>query len=66
MTPGRGPAAHNGVLLSARYGKGAYVYVAYALYRQLPEGIPGAYRLFANLLSLPKAPSTAEDHTAQK
>jgi hypothetical protein len=32
--------------------------VAYALYRQLPEGIPGAYRLFANLLSLPKAPQT--------
>jgi LmbE family N-acetylglucosaminyl deacetylase len=45
-----------GGLLYARYGKGAYVYVAYALYRQLPEGIPGAYRLFANLLSLPKAP----------
>jgi hypothetical protein len=48
--------AQKGGLLYARYGKGAYVYVAYALYRQLPEGIPGAYRLFANLLSLPKAP----------
>ena len=46
-----------GGLLSARYGKGIYVYVAYALYRQLPEGVPGAYRLFANLLSLPKAPN---------
>jgi LmbE family N-acetylglucosaminyl deacetylase len=46
-----------GGLLYARYGKGAYVYIAYALYRQLPEGVPGAYRLFANLLSLPKAPS---------
>jgi LmbE family N-acetylglucosaminyl deacetylase len=45
-----------GGLLYAPYGKGAYVYVAFALYRQLPEGIPGAYRLFANLLSLPKAP----------
>jgi hypothetical protein len=46
-----------GGLLSAKYGKGVYVYVAYALYRQLPEGVPGAYRLFANLLSLPKAPN---------
>ena len=45
-----------GGLLYAKYGKGVYVYVAYALYRQLPEGVPGAYRLFANLLSLPKAP----------
>jgi LmbE family N-acetylglucosaminyl deacetylase len=47
-----------GGLLYARYGKGAYVYVAWALYRQLPEGVPGAYRLFANLLSLPKAPKS--------
>ena len=51
-----GQDAQKGGLLYTRYGKGAYVYVAYALYRQLPEGIPGAYRLFANLLSLPKAP----------
>jgi len=43
-----------GGLLYARTGKGAYVYVAYALYRQLPEGVPGAYRLFANLLSIGK------------
>jgi LmbE family N-acetylglucosaminyl deacetylase len=52
-----GQDAQKGGLLYARYGKGAYVYVAYALYRQLPEGIPGAYRLFANLLSLAKAPN---------
>jgi hypothetical protein len=44
-----------GGLLYARAGKGAYVYVAYALYRQLPEGVPGAYRLFANLLSIGKS-----------
>src|ERR1700677_1225348 len=43
-----------GGLLVARTGKGAYVYVSYALYRELPEGVPGAYRLFANLLSLGK------------
>jgi LmbE family N-acetylglucosaminyl deacetylase len=45
-----------GGLLYASYGQGKYVYVAYALYRQLEEGVPGAYRLFANLLSLPLAP----------
>ncbi len=43
-----------GGLLVTKTGKGAYVYVSYALYRQLPEGVPGAYRLFANLLSLGK------------
>ncbi len=46
-----------GGLLVAKTGKGAYVYVAFALYRQLPEGVPGPYRLFANLLSLGKAPA---------
>ncbi len=61
-----GQDAQKGGLLYTRYGKGAYVYLAYALYRQLPEGIPGAYRLFANLLSLPKAPPTTENRTAQK
>lgn len=45
-----------GGLLYARYGRGTYVYVALALYRQLQLGVPGAYRIFANLLSLPKAP----------
>jgi hypothetical protein len=38
--------------LYARYGKGHYSYVAYAFHRQLPYGVPGAYRLMANLLSL--------------
>lgn len=36
-------------------GKGLYVYTSYSWFRQLPAGVPGAYRLFANLLSLPKA-----------
>ncbi len=40
-----------GGLLVAHPGKGTYVYVAFALYRQLPELVPGAYRLLANLLS---------------
>jgi hypothetical protein len=47
-----------GGLLIARTGKGVYVYVAFALYRQLPEGVPGSYRLFANLLSLGRHEAT--------
>ena len=39
----------------AEYGKGLYIYTAYAWFRQLPKGVPGAYRLIANLVSLPKA-----------
>lgn len=46
-----------GGLLYAKYGKGIYIYNAYAFYRQLPEGVPGAYRIFANLVSLPKNPN---------
>jgi LmbE family N-acetylglucosaminyl deacetylase len=46
-----------GGLVYAQYGRGVYVYVAFALYRQLPDGVPGAYRLFANLLSLPRNPA---------
>ena len=45
-----------GGLLLAHYGKGAYIYDAFALYRQLPSGVPGAYRLLANLVSLAKNP----------
>lgn len=45
-----------GGLLYARYGKGVYIYNAYAFYRQLPEGVPGAFRIFANLVSLAKNP----------
>jgi LmbE family N-acetylglucosaminyl deacetylase len=45
-----------GGLLLARYGKGFYVYDAFALYRQLPSGVPGSYRLLANLVSVGKNP----------
>jgi hypothetical protein len=34
-----------------RYGKGVYIFTAYSWFRQLPAGVPGAYRMFANLLS---------------
>jgi LmbE family N-acetylglucosaminyl deacetylase len=47
--PGQDPK--RGGLLVAHLGKGNYVYVAYALYRQFPELVPGAYRILANLLS---------------
>ncbi len=52
--PGQDP--QRGGLLVGRVGKGAYVYCAYALYRQLPEGVPGAFRLVANMVSLGKRP----------
>lgn len=50
--PGQDP--QRGGLLVAHPGKGTYIYVAYALYRQLPELVPGSYRLLANLLSAGK------------
>jgi LmbE family N-acetylglucosaminyl deacetylase len=48
--PGGAPLA--GGLLVARIGKGRYVYTGLSFFRQLPAGVPGAYRLFANLLAL--------------
>ena len=56
-THDEGQPPQQGGLLYAKYGKGIYIYNAYAFYRQLPEGVPGAYRIFANMLSLPKNPS---------
>ncbi|HKN33866.1 MAG TPA: PIG-L family deacetylase [Terriglobales bacterium] len=55
--PGQEP--QKGGLLYAKYGKGVYIYNAYAFYRQLPGGVPGAYRLFANMISLAKNPQAA-------
>jgi LmbE family N-acetylglucosaminyl deacetylase len=48
----QGQSPQQGGWLQAKYGKGCYTYVAYALHRQLPYGVPGAYRLLANLLSI--------------
>jgi len=42
--------------LTAKYGKGTWTYFAYALHRQLPYGVPGAFRITANLLALGKHP----------
>ena len=52
--PGEPPQRGGQVL--AAIGDGYYVYTAYSWFRELPAGVPGAYRLFANLLSLPLAP----------
>lgn len=43
-----------GSLIHSSYGKGNFVYTGLAFFRELPAGVPGAYKLFANLLSLPK------------
>jgi LmbE family N-acetylglucosaminyl deacetylase len=45
-----GEEASGGALVYARYGKGSYVYTGLAFFRQLPAGVPGAIRLFVNLL----------------
>ena len=47
--PGEEPL--KGGLLVAQYGKGTYIFSGYAFFRQLPAGVPGAVRLFVNLLS---------------
>ena len=46
--PGEPP--RDGALILARHGKGAFLYTGLAFFRQLPAGVPGAFRLFANLL----------------
>ena len=51
--PGETPK--DGGLLVAPYGKGYYIYTGFSWFRELPAGVPGAYRLFANLISLGKS-----------
>jgi hypothetical protein len=45
-----------GGLIYSQFGKGYYVYLAYAFFREMPEGVPGSFRIMANLLSLGKNP----------
>jgi hypothetical protein len=59
-TSDAGQDPQRGGLIVAHPGKGTYIYVAYALYRQLPELVPGAYRLLANLLSAGASSATPE------
>ena len=50
--PGEQPL--QGGMLYTRYGKGVYIFSAYSWFRQLPAGVPGAYRMFANMMSAAK------------
>ncbi|HNP33912.1 MAG TPA: PIG-L family deacetylase [Flavobacterium sp.] len=48
----KGETPKNGALLIAKYGKGNYVYTGLSFFRELPEGVPGAFRLLANIISI--------------
>tara|TARA_R110002072_G_scaffold149250_5_gene297066 strand:- start:1306 stop:3840 length:2535 start_codon:yes stop_codon:yes gene_type:complete len=50
----KGEAAKEGSLLVAKYGKGNYIYTGLSFFRELPAGVSGAYKLFANILSIGK------------
>lgn len=50
----KGEKAHEGSLIVAKYGMGNFVYTGLSFFRELPAGVSGSYRLFVNLLSLPK------------
>ncbi len=50
----QGEPARKGSLLVAKYGKGTYIYTGLSFFRELPEGVPGALKLFANLVSAGK------------
>jgi LmbE family N-acetylglucosaminyl deacetylase len=49
-----GEAPQEGALLYCSYGKGTYIFTGISFFRQLPAGVPGAYRLFANLINAGK------------
>ncbi len=51
----KGETAKNGSLLVAPYGKGHYIYTGLSFFRELPAGVSGAYKIFANMLSIGKA-----------
>jgi LmbE family N-acetylglucosaminyl deacetylase len=48
----KGESAKEGALLIAPYGKGNYIYTGLSLFRELPEGVPGAYKLLSNMISI--------------
>jgi LmbE family N-acetylglucosaminyl deacetylase len=61
-----GEPAREGSLLIARYGSGHYVYTGLSFFRELPEGVAGAYKLFSNIISLGKADKAVETHAVKK
>ncbi|MFP2997517.1 PIG-L family deacetylase [Spongiivirga sp. MCCC 1A20706] len=56
----KGETAKDGSLLVAKYGEGHYIYTGLSFFRELPAGVPGAYKLFANMLSLGKGPQSSK------
>ena len=48
----KGESAKEGALLIAPYGKGNYIYTGLSFFRELPEGVPGAYKLLSNMISI--------------
>ena len=50
----KGESPKNGALLVAKYGKGNYIYTGLSFFRELPEGVPGAFRLLANMIAIGK------------
>jgi hypothetical protein len=50
----KGETPKDGSLLVAKHGKGHYIYTGLSFFREFPEGVSGAYRLFANMLSIGK------------
>jgi LmbE family N-acetylglucosaminyl deacetylase len=61
----KGEAPTNGALLVAPYGKGHYIYTGLSLFRELPEGVTGAYRLLSNIISLKPAVNVPSQKTKQ-
>jgi LmbE family N-acetylglucosaminyl deacetylase len=59
-------AAQDGSLVVANYGKGRFVYTGLVFFRQLPAGVPGAYRLLANLVARPLQPAAGKEQPAAK
>jgi len=49
-----GESSKDGALITTQYGKGRFIYTSLAFFRQLPAGVPGAYRLFINMINKPK------------
>jgi len=50
----KGEKAKDGAILVAKYGKGNYIYTGISFFRELPEGVPGAFRLLANMIAIGK------------
>ena len=55
-----GETPKEGSLLVAKYGKGHYIYTGLSFFREFPEGVAGAFRLFANMLSIGKEKNTPD------